>query len=86
MSLCRIADKCFLPLYSISKIGMPVYGGEIKHYNLTNGEGTTVALNTFHSPDPKQLISGACSNKDSYEKKQPFTWDGAVGSQPAYFM
>lgn len=47
---------------------MPVYVGEIKHYNLMNGEGTTVALNTFHSPDPNQLISGACCNKDSYEK------------------
>lgn len=68
MSLCRIESKYFLPLYGISKIGVHVYVGEIKHYNFMNGEGTTVALNTFRSPDPKLLICGAYCNTDSYEK------------------
>jgi len=45
-----------------------VYVGEIKHYTFMNGAGSTVALNTFHSPDPKLLISGACCNTESYEK------------------
>lgn len=79
MCICRIAGKCFLPLCSISKIGAHVYVGEIKPYNFMNGEGTTVALNKFHSPDTKLLISGAYFNTDRHEKNQPFTWVGAVG-------
>lgn len=33
-----------------------------------HSEGTTVALNFSHSPDPKLLSSGAYCNTNSYEK------------------
>lgn len=66
MCLCRIGS--FLPLYSISKTEVDAYVGETRRCNFTNSKGTTVALNTFHSPDPKLLISAAYHKTDSYEK------------------
>lgn len=66
MCLCRIGG--FLPLYSISKTEVDVYVGETRRCNFMNSKGTTEALNTFHSPDPKLLISAAYHNRDSYEK------------------